>query len=201
MSETKTPQTEKNYTAEEYLKNERAAAVRHEFVGGKVLSVADSNRTRCLLATNAIISIGSRIHGQKNEIYAGSMRVQINANRFSYPDVVIVNTKPIFADSSADILQNPTIVLEIYSKNTNSVDKTEKLESYLAMDSIREYVLIKEDEMRVEHYAKQNAKQWVYRIYNERDEVVALDSINCKVSVTEIYSQINFEVAGKPASA
>ncbi|MEJ7665419.1 MAG: hypothetical protein WKG07_40795 [Hymenobacter sp.] len=39
------------------------------------------------------------------------------------------------------------------------------------MDSIREYLLIKEDEMRVEHYAKQNAKQWIYRIYNDRDEV------------------------------
>jgi Uma2 family endonuclease len=201
MSETKNPQTEKNYTSEEYLKIERAAASRHEFVGGKVLSVAGSNRTRSLLATNLIISIGSRIHGQKNEIYTGSMRVQINANRFSYPDVVIVNTKPIFADSRADVLQNPTIVLEIYSKNTNSVDKSEKLESYLAMDSIREYVLIKEDEMRVEHYAKQNAKQWIYRIYNERDEVVGLDSINCKVSVTEIYSQISFEGAGKPAAA
>ena len=129
------------------------------------------------------------------------MRVQINVNRFSYPDVVIVSTKPIFADNQADVLQNPTIVVEVYSKNTNSVDKTEKLESYLAMDSIREYVLVKEDEMRVEHYAKQNAKQWVYRIYNERDEVIALDSINCKVSLTEIYSQINFEGAGKPAGA
>ncbi len=201
MSETKNSAAEKSYSAEEYLKSERAAASRHEFVDGKVLSVAGSNRTRSLLATNAIISIGSRIHGQKNEIYAGSMRVQINANRFSYPDIVIVNTKPIFADSRADVLQNPTIVLEIYSKNTNSVDKTEKLESYLAMNSIREYLLIKEDEMRVEHYAKQNAKQWVYRIYNERDEVVGLDSVNCKVTVTEIYSHINFEGAGKPAGA
>ncbi len=197
MSETK----KENYASEEYLKQERSATSRHEVVGGKILSVAGSNRTRSLLATNAIIAIGNRVHGQKNEIYTANMRVQINANRFSYPDVVIVNTKPIFADNQADVLQNPTIVLEVYSKNTNSVDKTEKLESYLAMDSIREYVLVKEDEMRVEHYAKQNAKQWVYRIYNERDEVVALDSINCKISLAEIYSQINFETVGKPAGA
>ena len=199
MSETKNPQTRENQTSEEYLKTERSATSRHEFVGGKILSVAGSNRTRSLLGSNATIAIGNRVHGQKNEIYAGNMRVQISANRFSYPDVVIVSAKPIFADNQMDTLQNPTIVLETYSKNTNSVDKTEKLESYLAMDSIREYVLIKEDEMRVEHYAKQNAKQWVYRIYNERDEVIALDSVNCKVSLTEIYSQINFETIGKPA--
>lgn len=201
MSEQAKPQDDKNHTSEEYLKQERAAKTKHDFIGGKILSVVASNRTRALLGSNVTIAVGNRIHGQKNEIYAGSMRVQINANRFSYPDVVIVAAKPIFADNQMDTLQNPTIVVETYSKNTNSLDKTEKLESYLAMDSIREYVLIKEDEMRIEHYAKQNAKQWVYKIYNERDEVISLDSVNCKVALKEIYSQINFEGAGKPAGA
>ena len=45
--------------------------------------------------------------------------------------------------------------------------------------------------MRVEHYAWQNAKQWIYRIYNEREDVIALDSINCKLSLSEIYAQVN----------
>jgi hypothetical protein len=35
--------------------------------------------------------------------------------------------------------------------------------------------------MRIEHYARQNAKQWIYRIYNERDDVISLESINCKL--------------------
>ncbi len=201
MNEQTNHQNQKAHTSEEYLKQERAAPSRSDFVGGKILSVAGSNRTRSLLGSNATIAIGSRIHGQKNEIYAGNMRVQISPNRFSYPDVVIVGGKPVFADNQMDTLQNPTVVVETYSKNTNSLDKTEKLESYLAMDSIREYLLVKEDEMRVEHYAKQNAKQWVYRIYNERDEIIALDSVNCKVSLKEIYSQINFEGASKPAGA
>jgi hypothetical protein len=44
--------------------------------------------------------------------------------------------------------------------------------------------------MRVEQYSRQNAKQWMYRIYNERDDVVTFESINCKVSVAEIYAQV-----------
>ena len=60
------------------------------------------------------------------------------------------------------------------------------------MKSIREYLLVKEDEMRVEHYAKQNAKQWIYSIYNDKDEVVSIEALNCKVSMTEIYAQIKF---------
>ena len=41
------------------------------------------------------------------------------------------------------------------------------------------------------HYAWQNAKQWIYRIYNEREDVISLDSINCKLSLSEIYAQVN----------
>jgi len=192
-----TPQAEKNYTSEEYLKIERNSPTKHEFIGGRVLSLAGSNRTRSLIGSNATIAIGNRIHGQKNEIYSGNMRVQMSPTRFSYPDVVIVSSKPSFTDNESDVLLNPTIVVEIYSKNTNSQDKTEKLESYLAMDSIREYLLVKEDELRVEHYAKQNAKQWVYRIYNEREEIISMESINCKVSLSEIYAQITFDNTGK----
>ena len=87
---------------------------------------------------------------------------------------------------------NPTVVLEIISSATNTLDKTQKLEAFLAMDSIRECILVKEDEMRIEHYAKQNAKQWIYKIYNARDDVMALESIGCKVSLSEIYAQIKF---------
>lgn len=194
-------EADKNYTAEEYLKTERASATRNEYTGGKILAIAGSNRAHSLIASNLTIAVGNRVHGQKNEIYAGNMRVQISPNRFAYPDLVIVAGKPNFYDEQSDVLLNPTVVIEIFSTKTNTQDKTEKLESYLAMDSIREYLLVKEDEMRVEHYAKQNMKQWIYRIYNDREEVISMESINCKVSLTEIYSQVSGEIAGKKIGA
>jgi Uma2 family endonuclease len=109
--------------------------------------------------------------------------------------VVVVAGEPKFADSETDILLNPTVIVEVSSRNTVSFDKTVKLESYLAMDSIREVLLVKEDEMRVEHYFKQNPKQWIYRIYNVADDVISLDSINCKVSLSEIYTQVKLDQA------
>lgn len=123
------------------------------------------------------------------------MRVKLSQNRFCYPDVVIVNGEPNFTDSNLDVLVNPTIIVEIFSNTTNSSNKTEKLESYLEMASVRECLMVKEDEMRVEHYAKQNPKQWIYRIYNEREDVISLDSVNCKISLQEIYAQIKFKQA------
>lgn len=192
MNEKSLAQGEKNYTVEEYLKMERRSATKHEFIDGKLLASAGSSRTHNLIGTNATVAIGSRTRGHKCEVYVNDMRVQLSRNRFSYPDVVVVSGEPKFADSETDVLLNPTVVVEVFSRATIGYDKTIKLESYLAMDSVREVLLVKEDEMRVEHYYKQNPKQWIYRIYNASDDVISLDSINCKVSLSEVYSQVKF---------
>lgn len=185
-------QKDKNYTAEEYLKMERRGSIKHEFLDGKILATAGSNRTHNLIGTNAVIAVGSRSRGQKCEIYSSDMCVRLSDKQFCYPDAIVVAGEPIFTDQDADVLVNPTIIVEIFSNGAQFQDKRDKLERYLAMDSIRECLLIKEDEMRIEHYAKQNAKQWIYKIYNDREDVVTLDSISCKISLAEIYSQIKF---------
>ena len=179
-------------TPDDYLMSERQSATRNEYLNGKVIPRSGSNRWHNLIVSNVAIAIGSRIRGPKNDIYIGNMRVKLKTNYICYPDITIVGGEPAFGDQSLDLLLNPTVVVEIISNGTSSTDKTQRLENFLAMDSIKECVFVKEDEMRLEHYAKQNAKQWIYRIYNERDDVVSLDSINCKVSLSEIYAQIKF---------
>lgn len=195
MNEKTLNQPVKKTSAEEYLMSERHSATRNEFQNGRVLARAGSNRSHSMIVSNAAIAIGSRMHGHKCEIYISNMRVKLPNNFICYPDIVIVNGEPKFTDQNMDLLLNPTLVLEIFSNDTNSSDKTKKLENFLEMECIKECFLVKEDEMRVEHYAKQNQKQWIYRIYNERDDVISLDSINCKISLAELYAQIKFRQA------
>jgi Uma2 family endonuclease len=181
MNEKALNQPDKKLSSDEYSRGDRNKPA--------------ANRWHNLIGSNICVATGSRLQGHKCEIYVNDMRVQMKNNRICYPDVVIVNNEPVFTDQNFDVLLNPTVVVEIFSTSTNSSNKTNKLENYLAMDSIRECLLIKEDEMRVEHYAKQNAKQWIYRIYNERDDVISLESINIKLSLAEIYAQIKFRQA------
>ena len=190
MSERELSQYERSPSVVGHPKMERQNVGKKEFSNAKLLANSVSNRMNNLIATNITIAVGSRVQGQKCEIYVNDMPVKLDAKHICYPDVVVVSGEPSFVDRESDMLLNPTVSFDIFSKNTSFQDKTEKLECYLAMNSIRDYILIKEDEMRVEHYAKQNAKQWIYRIYNERDDIISVDSINCKVSLAEIYAQI-----------
>src|SRR5258708_14927456 len=126
-----------------------ASAARAESLGGKLISKDSSNRWHNLIASNIATALGSRLKGNKCDIYVNGMRVKLKNNLSCYPDVVVVNGEPTFADQNADVLLNPTVVFEIVSSATNPLNKSAKLESYLAMDSIKEGVMLKADEMRV----------------------------------------------------
>jgi Uma2 family endonuclease len=193
MSEQIVTQTEKTYTAEDYLKFDRRDAAKQENSNGKSVAPAGSSRRHNLIGSNTTIAIGSRVRGHKCEVYVNDMRVKLAPHNYCYPDVVVVNGEPQFEGKELDILLNPTVIVEIMSKSTLNHDKTEKLDRYLAMESVREILLIKEEDMRVEHYHKQTQNQWTYKIYLNREDIISIESINCKISMGEIYSQIKFD--------
>lgn len=192
MNEKVPNQAAKQPSMEDYLTPDRAAASKD--AGSNRASLrTPSNRWRSLIVSNVAVALGSRVSGSKYELYISNMRVRMKNSSIILPDLIVVSGEPAFADQNLDILLNPTIAIDVFSGQTNSADKTQRLENFLAMDSIKECVQIKEDEMRIEHFAKQNAKQWIYRIYNERDDVMSLDSISTKLSLSEIYAQIKFK--------
>lgn len=168
-------------------------ALKREFIDGKIVSRQPANRWHNLIATNFTITLGGRVQRGNCEIYSNDMQVRIGKNSICFPEVVIVSGEPDFADARADVLLNPTIVIEIFSSISKNIDRTEKLEGFLAIPKIKECLLVNETEMRVEHYARQNAKQWIYRIYNEREDVITLESINCKLSLAEVYAQVKLK--------
>jgi Uma2 family endonuclease len=152
-----------------------------------------ANRWHNIISTNFTIAIGGRIARATCELYANDMQVRLGQNTICYPDVVVVNGEPEFADKRSDVLLNPTVVVEIFSNFGRSNDRTERLEGFLAVPKIKECLLVNETEMRVEHYIRQNAKQWIYKIYDERDDVISLDSIGCKLSLAEVYAQVKLK--------
>ena len=184
-------------TAKASANNFFGQGARNERASGspEVIGHAGADRWHNLIVSNIAIALGSRMHGHKSEIYIGNMHVKLRGSMSCFPDVTLVNGEPNFADQSATTLLNPTVIVDVFSSSSNSLEKTKKLESFLEMPSIKECLLVKQDEMRCEHYARQNQKQWIYRIYNERDDVISLESIHCKLSLSEVYAQVKVEVS------
>ena len=178
-----------DHSANKSAKNYQSS--KNEYIDGRIATKPPANRWHNLIASNFAIAIGSRMNRSTCELYTNDMQVQMGKTSICYPDVVVVSGEPVFNDASFEVLQNPTLVIEIISHQARTLGgRTQKLEGFLAIPKIKECLLVNEDEMRIEHYARQNAKQWIYRIYNERDDVISLESIGCKLSLAEVYTQV-----------
>lgn len=192
MSQSNLATIQKFYSDEEYLAFEREAEEKHEFVNGEIVARAVSNRNHCLISGNILTELHTQLREKTCELYANNMRVRVKKDNYIYPDVV-VGDKPNFADDEFDVLLNPLVVVEVLSKQARFRDKTEKLKIYQKMESIRDILLIEQNEPRIEHYIKQTPNQWLLRSYENLGEMIVLEALGCELPVAEIYAQIEFE--------
>ncbi len=121
------------------------------------------------------------------------MRVKVNATGlYTYPDVVATCDDPRFEDDQVDTLLNPKVVVEVLSPSTELWDRGKKFEHYRNIPSLREYVMISEEEVLVETFARNANDQWVLSAFRTLDDVLALDSIACQIKLSDIYARIDF---------
>ncbi len=183
---------------ENYLAFEREAPEKHEFVNGEIMAMAGASEMHNVIASNLFLEIGIKLKNTKCRAFASDMRVKsANAKKsyYYYPDIVVTCGERKFEDGKKDVLLNPTVIIEVLSKSTKLKDRNEKLESYLALVSLTDYVLVEQHAMRIEHFSRIDEKDWKLRLLSENSHQLAFDSINCTVSLADIYNEVQFETA------
>ncbi len=188
----KSPLPKQFYTPDKYLKLERRAEYKSEYFDGEIVAMAGAGRNHCLVSGNVTASLGVQLRKKPCEVYANDMKVQADkARQFSYPDVVVVCGEPQFRDSEDDVLQNPTVIVEVLSPPTEAYDRGEKFLRYRRLDSLQEYFLVTQSERRVEHFLKQSDGSW--RMTEWTEGGLALESVGCTLTLDDIYNKVSAE--------
>jgi Uma2 family endonuclease len=177
----------------EYLALERQAETKHEYVDGEIFAWADANRKHNLIVGNILGELGHQLKGKPYEVYPSRMRVKTPASRaYVYPDVVVVCDEPKFEDDYVDTLLNPTVVCEVFSKSTESYNPA-KSAYYRTIEPLSEYLLVAQEEYRVEQYVKQVAGRWLLTEVRSLENVIELEAIGCSLALRDIYDRISFD--------
>ena len=192
MSRTSALRIEQPLSVDEYLAFERAAEIKHEYDDGEIIAFAGASREHNLVSTNSSRHLGNQLEGKPCEVYVAEMRVRVAPTKYVYPDVVVVCGEPEFADEEFDILLNPTVIIEVLSPSTESRDRGDKLQYYGALESVKDYLLIAQDRIRVDHYVKQSPIEWNLRVYTGAEDEIEIATIGCKLSVAIIYARVKF---------
>jgi Uma2 family endonuclease len=179
-------------TPEQYLAMERKASFKSEYYNGFITAMAGTSREHSLIAGNVSGEIREQFKNRSCEVHASDMRVLVSpTGLYTYPDVVAVCGEPRFLDDEVDTLLNPTMIVEVLSPTTESYDRGAKFAHYRRLASLQEYVLIAQDQVRVELYTRQG-DGWLLTELSQLDQTLRLSSIDCEVPLREIYAKVRF---------
>jgi len=177
-------------TAAEYLALERKSETRSEFINGRMFVMSGASRRHSFIAGNLFREISLQLRGRPCEVHMTDIRVKVDpTGMYTYPDIVALCGEPQVEDSYVDTLLNPTIIIEVLSPSTEAYDRGEKFAHYRRLDSLREYVLVAQDKIRIEHY-RRDGEKW---IFSEIGDTLDLPAIDCRVDVSAVYEKVTFE--------
>lgn len=175
---------------EQYLNLERRAETKSEYLNGETFAMTGASRRHNRIALNLAIALDSQLKSKGCEVYVSDMRVKIPVGDFYvYPDVTVACGAPRFEDSEVDTLLNPVIIIEILSKSTEDYDRGTKFVHYRTLPSLAEYLLVSQEERRVEHLVRQ-ASGWLLTEFTHLEDVVELPSVGARMALSEIYDRV-----------
>jgi Uma2 family endonuclease len=136
-------------------------------------------------------------------VFGNDLRLHAeNAEFYTYPDITIAGWERRFLDDYRDTLLNPLALIEVLSPSTEAYDRGVKCEQYKRLESLQEYLLVAQDRIHVEIYNRdETPNQWRCAVHEEMDAVVVFESVGCRVSLAEIYRDVEFALmAGEGAN-
>ena len=188
------PQAEDFFTVEDYLAFESSSEIRNEYISGRIVAMTGASREHNLINGNISSELRNQLRGKPCETYSNDMRVETKAFDYYYPDTLVVCGEPeIVIRQGVDTLLNPTVIIEVLSKRTELKDRGDKFIEYRGLESLKDYILVSQNKMRVEHYTRQPNDEWIlHRDLTSPTEKLAIESIGCEILLSAVYERVKF---------
>ena len=180
-----------NMSLEEYLEFDFNAEGRFEYFEGEVFEMSGGSPEHALLGSQFRRLLGNQIVSKGCLVYSSDIKIKVpTLPPYRYGDVSALCEKPIYEEvGNQRLLVNPTLIVEVLSPTTEKYDRHKKFKAYKSIESLREYLLIWQNEKFVMLFTKHNEKFWFQSDYVE-NETLRLESVECQLSVDEIYQNI-----------
>ncbi len=176
-------------TSEEYLSISASAEERYEFESGELVAMGRTSGVHSELVINTASEVKRVVKGRGCKVYAESVSLSVSDDKYFLPDVMLTCDERDHAD--LNIKRHPGLVIEVLSPESVKRDRDNKFLAYLKIPSLRYYLLIAQDQIRIEVYS-QTADQsgWAFHVYDSLEDVIPLDQLNIELSVKAVYDDV-----------
>jgi Uma2 family endonuclease len=193
-------EVKRKYSLEEYLALERGSDVKYEYWDGEVFAMSGGTWWHDVVTANTHNSLSGALTGKPCRVFTGNTQIKTPlALPYRYPDGGAVCGKPEFERFHGnDLLLNPILLYEVLSPSTEAYDRGDKFTVYKSVASLREYLLIAQHRPHLAHYVKQDSGIWHFMEYNDLKDSVYLPTIECALTLGNIYQDVEFPPTPKP---
>ena len=178
---------------DEYWDRELENEYKSQFFNNKVttiMSYTSKNHNR--LVKNTIKILDDHVTDNQAELFFETRPVWIpDCELNTYPDIFIVEESTVIKRKGYQLAEmTPSVIIEVLSESTEEFDKNEKWRCYQTIPSLKQYVLISQDQFLVETYENQDGK-WIPNDFKEVDAVVTIAGL--AIPLSKLYQNIDFE--------
>ncbi|BCM90529.1 hypothetical protein IAD21_02383 [Abditibacteriota bacterium] len=177
--------------------------VKYEWFNGQMWPVGNPGNSPKLVAgaqpdhnrikNNVETRLTNQLEATPCEVMSGDQQVRVEDTHLNaFPDVVVACEDAQFDDiRGLGTLLNPVALIEILSPSTESYDRTDKWAHYQRLSSLRDYLVIFSDQMRVEHHARtQDDAPWTETVWFRPDDVSTLSGVPAILRVGDLYRRV-----------
>jgi Uma2 family endonuclease len=182
-------------TEEQYLAIDRAAEFRSEFIDGEIVAMSGASLVHNRLQGNVYAEVRAALRDSNCEAFNSDLRIRVSARVYTYADVSVVCGKPVLADERQDILLNPAVIFEVLSPSTEKYDRGVKFQHYRTIDSLKDYVLVDQEQVRIEHYSRETDSTWTLHDHEKLDDELKITSIGVSLPLSRIYDRVELTAA------
>ncbi len=176
---------------EQYLELEADALIKHEYVNGFLYAMAGASPEHNAISANMIISIGGRLKGRGCRVFTSDQRVRVpQTDLYTYPDLTVICGPMNRDDRDPLSLTNPTLLAEILSPSSEAWDRGAKFVHYQALDSLTDYLVVSQDQPRIERHYRQAEDTWLLQVVQGLDAVLSLPNLGLELPLAEVYDGI-----------
>lgn len=184
------PLEKKFYTPEEYLALEREAETKSEYFQGEIFAMPGAGLRHNLIIANLIYRVRLKLEGKPCYVFPSDIRVKVQKNGlYTYPDVTVTCAEPKLEDDRKDTLLNPTVIIEVLSESTEKYDRGKKFRLYRDLESLQEYVLVSQEQQRVEKFFRDPSGFWKFEDCSPENPIFRSESVGIELLLGEIYDK------------
>lgn len=182
----------RRFTVEEYLVLEKHSEVKHEYYYGKLIPIPGESKNANLISNNLLLHWTKAFRQKGFHTFDHDVKVTVKSGEvYRYPDFAVAPKTDVAHDY---LIMEPVLLAEVASEGSWHTDSFVKLREYLALPTLKYYLIISQEEMHVE-FCHREEEKWAFEILTERTDVIELPYFNLKITLADLYEEVKFTPA------